>query len=69
MFIQLKYHNFKIFIKNHLELQYLFVFIPPGAGMDHRTLSMFKFGSLEELKYNIIAFDRFTWSYILSFYF
>ena len=56
MFIQLKYHKAHVFIKNGLDVSKKnFVFIP-GAGMDHRTLSMFKFGSLEE-EYNIVAID------------
>ena len=56
MFIQLKDHKAHLFIKNDLDASKKnFVFIP-GAGMDHRTLSMFKFGSLED-EYNIIAID------------
>ena len=56
MFIQLKDHKAHLFIKNDLDgSKKNFVFIP-GAGMDHRTLSMFKFGSLEE-EYNIVAID------------
>ena len=55
MFIQLKDHKAHLFIKNDLDASKKnFVFIP-GAGMDHRTLSMFKFGSLEE-EY-IVAID------------
>ena len=56
MFIKLKDHKVHLFIKNDLDASKKnFVFIP-GAGMDHRTLSMFKFGSLEE-EYNILAID------------
>ena len=56
MFIQLQYHKAHVFIKNGLDASKKnFVFIP-GAGMDHRTLSMFKFGLLEE-EYNIVAID------------
>ena len=56
MFIQLKDHKAHLFIKNDLDTSKKnFIFIP-GAGMDHRTLSMFKFGSLEE-EYNIVAID------------
>ena len=56
MFIQLQCHKAHVFIKNGLDASKKnFVFIP-GAGMDHRTLSMFKFGSLEE-EYNIVAID------------
>ena len=56
MFIQLKDHKAHLFMKNDLDASKKnFVFIP-GAGMDHRTLSMFKFGSLEE-EYNIVAID------------
>ena len=56
MFIQLQDHKAHVFIKNGLDASKKnFVFIP-GAGMDHRTLSMFKFGSLEE-EYNIVAID------------
>ena len=54
MFIQLKDHKAHVYIKNNLDpSKENFIFIP-GAGMDHRTLSMFKFGSLED-KYNIIS--------------
>jgi len=56
MFIQLKDHKAHVYIKNDLDASKMnFIFIP-GAGMDHRTLSMFKFGSLEE-EYNIISID------------
>ena len=56
MFIQLQCHKAHVFIKNGLDASKKnFVFIP-GAGMDHRTLSMFKFGLLEE-EYNIVAID------------
>ena len=56
MFIQLKHHKAHVYIKNNLDASKKnFVFIP-GAGMDHRTLSMFKLGSLEE-EYNIVAID------------
>ena len=48
MFIQLKDHKAHVFIKNNLDpSKENFIFIP-GAGMDHRTLTMFKFGSLEK---------------------
>ena len=56
MVIQLQFHKAHVFIRNGLDASKKnFVFIP-GAGMDHRTLSMFKFGSLEE-EYNIVAID------------
>ena len=56
MFIQLTDHKAHVFIKNNLDpLKENLIFIP-GAGMDHRTLSMFDFVSIED-NYNIIAID------------
>lgn len=56
MFIQLKDHKAHVFIQNKLDSsKENFIFIP-GAGMDHRTLSMFKLDSVED-KYNLIALD------------
>ena len=56
MFIQLKDHKAHVFIQNKLDSsKENFIFIP-GAGMDHRTLSMFKLDSIED-KYNLIALD------------
>jgi hypothetical protein len=56
MFIQLKDHKAHIFIQNKLDSsKENFIFIP-GAGMDHRTLSMFKLDSIQD-KYNLIALD------------
>ena len=56
MFIQLKDHKAHVYIKNNIEPNKdNFIFIP-GAGMDHRTLSMFDFGSIED-SHNIIAID------------
>ena len=48
MFIQLKDHKAHVFIENKLDSsKENFIFIP-GAGMDHRTLSMFKLDSIED---------------------
>ena len=56
MFIQLKDHKAHVYVKNNIEPNKdNFIFIP-GAGMDHRTLSMFDFGSIED-SHNIIAID------------
>lgn len=56
MFIQLNDHKAHVFIQNKLDSsKENFIFIP-GAGMDHRTLSMFKLDSIED-KYNLIALD------------
>ena len=56
MFIQLKDHKAHVYVKNDIDSsKNNFIFIP-GAGMDHRTLSMFDFGSIED-NYNIIAID------------
>ena len=56
MFIQLKAHKAHVYVKNNIEPNKdNFIFIP-GAGMDHRTLSMFDFGSIED-SHNIIAID------------
>jgi len=56
MFIQLKDHKAHVFIQNKLDSsKENFIFIP-GAGMDHRTLSMFKLDSIQD-KYNLIALD------------
>ena len=56
MFIQLKDHKAHVFLQNKLDSSKKnFIFIP-GAGMDHRTLSMFKLDSIED-KYNLIALD------------
>ena len=55
MFIQLKDHKAHVFIQNKLDSsKENFIFIP-GAGMDHRTLSMFKLDSIK--MYNLIALD------------
>ena len=41
MFIQLKDHKAHVYVKNNIDsTRDNFIFIP-GAGMDHRTLSMF----------------------------
>ena len=56
MFIQLKNHKAHVYVKNNIDSSKKnFIFIP-GAGMDHRTLSMFEFGLIED-NYNIIAID------------
>ena len=54
MFIQLKDHKAHVFVNNDINSSKDTIVFIPGAGMDHRTLSMFKLGSLQN-KYNIIA--------------
>jgi pimeloyl-ACP methyl ester carboxylesterase len=56
MFIQLKNHKAHIFVKNELDLLKKNLIFIPGAGMDHRTVSMFNMNSIE-VDHNIIAFD------------
>ena len=56
MFIQLKNHKAHIFIKNEIDPSKENLIFIPGAGMDHRTISMFNLDSIET-DHNIIAFD------------
>ena len=56
MFIQLKNHKAHIFIKNEIDSSKKNLIFIPGAGMDHRTISMFNLDSIE-IDHNIIAFD------------
>tara|TARA_B100001057_G_scaffold459613_1_gene509937 strand:+ start:3379 stop:4248 length:870 start_codon:yes stop_codon:yes gene_type:complete len=56
MFIQLKDHKAHIFTTSEIDKSKKSIFFIPGAGMDHRTTSMFKFGDIKE-KYNILAID------------
>ena len=56
MFIQLDNHKAHIFTKNSIDSSKKSIVFLPGAGMDHRTLSMFKLSKIES-EYNLIAID------------
>ena len=56
MFIQLKNHKAHVFIKNEIDPSKKNLIFIPGAGMDHRTISMFNLDTIE-IDHNIIAFD------------
>ena len=56
MFIQLKNHKAHVFIKNEIDSSKKNLIFIPGAGMDHRTISMFNMDTIE-VDHNIIAFD------------
>ena len=56
MFIQLKNHKAHVFIKNEIDSSKNNLIFIPGAGMDHRTISMFSMDTIE-VDHNIIAFD------------
>jgi len=56
MFIQLKDHKAHVFVNNVIDSSKDTIVFIPGAGMDHRTLSMFKLDSIKE-EFNIVAID------------
>ena len=56
MFIQLKEHKAHIYSKSEIDPKKTSIVFIPGAGMDHRILSMFKLDKIQN-NYNIIAFD------------
>ena len=56
MFIQLNNHKAHIYNKNPIDSSKKSIVFLPGAGMDHRTLSMFKLSKIES-EYNLIAVD------------
>ena len=56
MFIQLKLHKAHVFTKNDIDPSKSTIVMIPGAGMDHRTLSMFKLDKIKD-DFNIIAID------------
>ena len=56
MFIQLKDHKAHIFVNNDIDSSKDTIVFIPGAGMDHRTLSMFKLDLIKE-EFNIVAID------------
>jgi len=56
MFIQLKSHKAHIYSKNIIDPSKRTIVFIPGAGMDHRILSMFKLDAINS-NYNIIAID------------
>ena len=56
MFIQLKNHKAHVFVKNEIDSTKKNLIFIPGAGMDHRTISMFSMDTIK-VDYNIIAFD------------
>ena len=56
MFIQLKSHKVHVFTKNDIDPSKSTIVMIPGAGMDHRTLSMYKLDKIKD-DFNIIAID------------
>ncbi len=56
MFIQLKSHKAHIYTKNSIDPSKRTIVFIPGAGMDHRILSMFKLDAINN-NFNIIAID------------
>ena len=54
MFIQLKAHKAHVYSKTEIDPSKKNIVIIPGAGMDHRTLSMFKLDQIEKT-HNVIA--------------
>ena len=56
MFIQLKSHKAHVFTKNDIDPSKSTIVMIPGAGMDHRTLSMYKLDKIKD-DFNIIAID------------
>ena len=56
MFIQLKSHKAHVFTKNDIDPSKCTIVMIPGAGMDHRTLSMFKLDKIKD-DFNIVAID------------
>ena len=56
MFIQLRNHKAHVFIKNEIDSSKKNLIFIPGAGMDHRTISMFNMDNIA-IDHNIIAFD------------
>lgn len=56
MFIQLNNHKVHIYTRNPFDSSKKTIVFLPGAGMDHRTLSMFKLSKIENT-YNLISID------------
>ena len=56
MQINLKNHRANIFEKNHYDEKKVSIVFVPGAGMDHRIISMFDLEDLHE-EYNILGID------------
>ena len=56
MFIQLKSHKAHIYTKKVIDPSKRTIVFIPGAGMDHRILSMFKLDAINN-NYNLIAID------------
>ena len=56
MFIQLKNHKVHIFSQSEIDHDKKSILFIPGAGMDHRILSMFKMNSFAN-DYNVLAID------------
>ena len=48
MFIQLKAHKAHVYSQTEIDPSKKNIVLIPGAGMDHRTLSMFKLDSIKE---------------------
>ena len=61
MFIQLKSHKAHVFTKNDIDPSKRTIVMIPGAGMDHRTLSMFKLDKIKDDVENwVIDYDHFA---------
>ena len=56
MFIQLKNHKVHIYSQSEIDHNKKSILFIPGAGMDHRILSMFKMDSFAN-NYNVLAID------------
>ena len=61
MFIQLNNHKAHIYNKNPIDSSKKSIIFLPGAGMDHRTLSMFKLSKIEsDIKKQIKDVEKFS---------
>ena len=56
MFIQLKNHKVHIYCKKDIDASKTSILFIPGAGMDHRILSMFDLTNLKD-NFNILGLD------------
>ena len=56
MFIQLQNHKAHIYTLSEIDVSKKTIFFIPGAGMDHRVISMMKLDNIEN-EYNILSVD------------
>ena len=56
MFIQLQKHKAHIYTLSEIDVSKKTIFFIPGAGMDHRVISMMKLDNIEN-EYNILSVD------------